>query len=66
MSRKRKKERKLPLERMPQISNVVSATECTGLVPGASCDEDELAEELSLYSTSLPPVRNDSDLSPKQ
>ncbi|MBR1779954.1 MAG: hypothetical protein IJ751_00935 [Oscillospiraceae bacterium] len=66
MSKKKKKQkqRTLPLERMPQISNVVSTTDCTGLIPGASLEEDEVANELSLYSNSLPPVWNDSDLTP--
>ncbi len=56
-SKKDKKQReKLPLDYMPNVSNVVSANECTGLVPGQSLEEAELASELGLFSTSLPPV----------
>lgn len=53
----------LPLDYMPQISNVVSATECTGLVPTQPQDRDELENRMSLFSNSLPPVWNDQDLS---
>lgn len=56
-----KKIKKLPIDYMPQISNVASATECTGLIPTSPDDEDELENYMSLSSSSLPPVWNDDD-----
>lgn len=67
MSKKQKKpaqeQKKLPLDYMPNISNVASATECTGLMPTLPLDEAEYASELGLFSTSLPPVWDEDDLS---
>ena len=56
-----KKIKKLPIDFMPQISNVASSTECTGLMPTLPENEDELEHYMSLYSTSLPPVWNEDD-----
>ena len=53
---KEKKARKLPLDYMPQISNVASATECTGLIPTQPQNDDERDAYLELWSTSLPPM----------
>lgn len=59
MSKKPKK--KLPLEYMPQISNVASSTECTGLVPNQPQTEEELDSYMELFSNSLPPVWEDEE-----
>ncbi len=59
----KKKKKKLPLDYMPNISNVVSATECTGLMPTLPMDKEEYASELDLFSTSRPPVWDEDDLS---
>lgn len=50
------KRKKLPIDFMPNISNVASDTECTGIVPVQPQSEEELDSYLDLYSTSLPPV----------
>lgn len=55
MSKKQSK-KKLPLDYMPQISNVASSTECTGLVPIQPQTEAELDSYMELSSTSLPPT----------
>jgi hypothetical protein len=60
-AQKREQEWKLPLEQMPQISNVVSAGECTGLMPEPPQDAMEQAAYQSLWSTSLPPVWPEED-----
>ena len=39
----------------PEISPVVSSTECTGLMPANPTSQAELDAELELFSTSLPP-----------
>lgn len=66
MSKKKKKQeqqpKKLPLDYMPNISNVASATECTGLMPDLPMNDAEYASELGLFSTSLPPVWDEDDL----
>lgn len=54
-----KKIRKLPIDYMPQISNVASATECTGLIPTPPEDDDALENYMTLSSSSLPPVWSD-------
>lgn len=58
------KGRRLPIEFMPQVSNVVSDTECTGLAFTAPQTEDELENELDLWSTSLPPVWDEDEKTP--
>ena len=50
------KRKKLPIDYMPNISNVASGSECTGIVPTQPQSEEELESYLDLYSTSLPPV----------
>ncbi len=50
------KRKKLPIDYMPNISNVASSSECTGIVPTQPQSEEELESYLDLYSTSLPPV----------
>lgn len=54
--RDQKKPKKLPIDYMPHISNVASATDCTGLVPEQPENQDELENYMDLSSTSLPPV----------
>lgn len=55
------KRKKLPIDYMPNISNVASDTECTGIVPVQPQSEEELDSYLDLYSTSLPPVWDDEE-----
>lgn len=55
------KRKKLPIDYMPNISNVASDTECTGIVPTQPQSEEELESYLDLYSTSLPPVWEDEE-----
>ena len=50
-----RKKRVTPLDLMPDVANVVSNTECTGLTPTLPSGMEEWAEELSLSSTALPP-----------
>lgn len=50
------KRKKLPIDYMPNISNVASSSECTGIVPTQPQSEEELESYLDLYSSSLPPV----------
>ena len=45
--------RKRPIY-LPEISNVVSSSECTGLVPARPADREGLEAELDLSSTALP------------
>lgn len=54
--------KKLPIDYMPQISNIASSTECTGLIPILPENEDELESYMSLSSSSLPPVWDSEDL----
>ena len=62
MSREKdSRKKKLPIDYMPQISNVASATDCTGLVPNQPQNEDELENYMGLSSTSLPPRWEDDD-----
>lgn len=58
---KHRKHKKLPIDLMPQISNVVSATECTGIVPTQPQDQDELEADMDLFSSSLPPVWDEDE-----
>ena len=53
--------KKLPIDYMPQISNVASSTDCTGLIPNPPENQDELENYMDLSSTSLPPVWDDND-----
>ncbi len=53
--------KKLPIDYMPNISNVVSSSECTGAVPTQPQNQDELENYLSLTSSSLPPVWDEDD-----
>lgn len=55
------KRKKLPIEYMPNISNVASSSECTGIVPTQPQSEEELESYLDLYSTSLPPVWDEDE-----
>ena len=59
--KKHGKAKKLPLDYIPNISNVVSSGECTGVVPTQPQNQDELESYLSLSSTSLPPVWEDEE-----
>ena len=54
--KKHGKAKKLPLDYMPNISNVVSS-----VVPTQPQNQDELESYLSLSSTSLPPVWEDEE-----
>ena len=56
------KHKKLPIEYMPQVSNVVSDTECTGIGIRSPQNEDEAENEMDLWSTSLPPVWDEEDI----
>lgn len=56
-----RKHKKLPIDYMPQISNVVSATECTGIVPTQPENQDELESDMDLFSSSLPPVWDEDE-----
>lgn len=58
---KHHKHKKLPIDFMPQISNVVSATECTGMVPTQPENQDELESDMDLFSSSLPPVWDEDE-----
>lgn len=58
---KHAKHKKLPIDFMPQISNVVSATECTGMVPTQPENQDELEADMDLFSSSLPPVWDEDE-----
>ena len=60
-SRNQTSGKKLPIDYMPNISNVASDTECTGIVPVQPQSEEELDSYLDLYSTSLPPVWDDEE-----
>lgn len=53
--------KKLPIDYMPNISNVASSSECTGIVPTQPQSEEELESYLDLYSTSLPPVWDEDE-----
>ena len=55
------KRKKLPIDYMPNISNVASSSECTGIVPTQPQSEEELESYLDLYSTSLPPVWDEDE-----
>lgn len=55
------KRKKLPIDYMPNISNVASSSECTGIVPTQPQSEEELGSYLDLYSTSLPPVWDEDE-----
>lgn len=54
--KKRGHHKKLPIDYMPNVSNVVSSAECTGVVPTQPQSQEELESYLELSSTSLPPV----------
>ncbi len=58
---KKNKHKKLPIDLMPQISNVVSSNECTGMVPTQPENQDELEADMDLFSSSLPPVWDEED-----
>ena len=58
---KHHKHKKLTIDFMPQISNVVSATECTGMVPTQPENQDELESDMDLFSSSLPPVWDEDE-----
>lgn len=55
------KRKKLPIDYMPNISNVASSSECTGIVPTQPQSKEELESYLDLYSTSLPPVWDEDE-----
>jgi len=49
--------RKQPLSPLdlPEVSDVVSSTECTGLIPALPATREGLEARLKLFSNALPP-----------
>lgn len=66
MNPKPPKEKKLPIEYMPNISGVVSDTECTGICINSPQNDDEWENEMDLWSTSLPPVWDEDEKTPHE
>ncbi len=51
-------DKKIPLDYMPNLSNVASATECTGLIFNPPLDEAEQESYQELSDMEIPPEKN--------
>ena len=54
---KRHEKRREALSHLPEISNVASAGECTGLIPALPQDEAERLNYEGLYSLEIPKIK---------
>ena len=54
---KRHERRREALSHLPEVSNVASAGECTGLVPALPQNEAERLNYESLYSIEIPKIK---------